>query len=446
MLSASGIIPGHKLLRPCYKFSAKTVESQTLDIAQLLFGQALRERGYYDIFLFDTEGNLVYTVFKELDYATNFMPNGGKWADTDLGNAFRAGLKAEKANTLTFFDFKPYAPSHGAPASFMSTPIFDEAGTKVGVLVFQMPIDMINSIMSEADGLGATGETMIVGADNLMRNDSRFTEKTNDILKTEIRAPAIEAALSGTATSGVTDTYRSMSLQIDAVPLTFHSTTWAIVAAQAVDEIGTPLVSMRNEMLLIGASLLALLTVIGFFISRSITRPITTLVADMSQLADGDTSVELQGADRGDEIGDMTKAVAVFRDNASDRVMLEADAEKTRNATEKRQTNIDALITSFRSEIQSLLEAVVTNAEQMNNTAKALTGTADETSGRASGAAEAAEEASVNVQTVAAAAEELAASIDEITRQVGQTKQVVDTANEATTSTSAKVSGLAEAV
>ena len=42
MLSASGIIPGHKLLRPCYKFSAKTVESQTLDIAQLLFGQALR--------------------------------------------------------------------------------------------------------------------------------------------------------------------------------------------------------------------------------------------------------------------------------------------------------------------------------------------------------------------------------------------------------------------
>ncbi len=47
----------------------------------------LEERGYYDVFLFSPEGDVVYTVFKELDYATNVL--SGQWKDTDLGNAFR---------------------------------------------------------------------------------------------------------------------------------------------------------------------------------------------------------------------------------------------------------------------------------------------------------------------------------------------------------------------
>lgn len=63
----------------------------------------LRDRGYYDIFLFYLEGNLIYTVFKELDYATNLLQ--GKWAKTDLGNAFRAALNSKKGDK-TFFDFK----------------------------------------------------------------------------------------------------------------------------------------------------------------------------------------------------------------------------------------------------------------------------------------------------------------------------------------------------
>jgi methyl-accepting chemotaxis protein len=83
------------------------------------FRQFLRERGYYDIFLFDTDGNLVYTVFEELDYATNL--NTGQWRDSDLGNAFRAAVQTGAGSDLHFFDFQSYAPSHGAPAAFVST-------------------------------------------------------------------------------------------------------------------------------------------------------------------------------------------------------------------------------------------------------------------------------------------------------------------------------------
>ena len=54
------------------------------------FDARLRQMGYYDIFLFDADGNLVYTVFKERDYATNLVT--GEWRDTDLGRAFRTAI------------------------------------------------------------------------------------------------------------------------------------------------------------------------------------------------------------------------------------------------------------------------------------------------------------------------------------------------------------------
>ena len=136
------------------------------------FRHFLRLRDYYDIFLFDTSGNLVYTVFKELDYATNL--NSGKYKDTDLGNAFRAAMQNSSVDKQSFFDFKPYAPSHGAAASFISQAIMED-GKVSGVLVFQMPIARINGVMQVAAGMGESGETYLVGADYLMRSDSRFS-------------------------------------------------------------------------------------------------------------------------------------------------------------------------------------------------------------------------------------------------------------------------------
>lgn len=90
------------------------------------FRQFLRARGYYDIFLFNLDGNLTYYVFKELDYATSL--NTGEWKDRDLGNAFRAAADASSPEKVSFFDFKPYGPSYGAPASFISKQIADGTG------------------------------------------------------------------------------------------------------------------------------------------------------------------------------------------------------------------------------------------------------------------------------------------------------------------------------
>ena len=405
------------------------------------FRTLLEERGYYDIFLFDMNANLVYTVFKERDYATNFV--SGEWAETDLGKVFRAARDASANDFITFEDFRPYKPSADAPASFMAKPIFAN-GQKVGVLAFQMPIDRINAIMNNVSGLGETGEAMIVGGDNLLRNDSKFSEE-NDILATTISSPVIAQALAGEPARGMIEGYRGEPFDAMATPFEYRGTTWAVAVMEADSEMEAPIVALRNTMLMIALGVLSLVGMIGFFFSRSITRPMSALTGRMGELANGNTDIDLSAASRGDELGAMARAVEVFRDNAIERARLEGMSEKERAAQAARQKKIEALIDGFRAEVASALDQVAAATTEMESTAGALASIADTTNEQAASAAAASEEASTNVQTVASAAEELAASIGEIDRQVEQTSEVVRRASDRATSTNSQVATLAEA-
>ena len=129
---------------------------------------ALRQFGLYDIFLIEPRnGTIVYTVFKELDFATSLV--SGPFAKSRLGDAFRAVLGARQVPAMVALsEFGEYLPSYNDQAAFLGTPIF-EGGKKIGVLVVQVPIDKINSVMTHEGkwkerGLGDTGETYLVSA------------------------------------------------------------------------------------------------------------------------------------------------------------------------------------------------------------------------------------------------------------------------------------------
>jgi len=156
-------------------------EGSAYDAAHRIYHPIIRsflERfGYYDIFLVDPDtGDIVYSVFKEVDFATSLL--SGPYKDTNFARTFLAARNAREGEFVRLVDFEPYYPSYNAPASFIASPIFD-GGEKIGVLVFQMPIERINNIMTSHQawrdvGLGESGETYIVGGDFLMRNQSRF--------------------------------------------------------------------------------------------------------------------------------------------------------------------------------------------------------------------------------------------------------------------------------
>ena len=406
------------------------------------FRKLLAERNYYDIFLFNTNGDLVYTVFKEDDFAMNFQTGGGKWASSDLGEAFRSAI-ASGAEDISFFDFKPYGPSFDAPASFISTPIMED-GLKIGALVFQMPIDEINRIMNASGGLGATGETVIVGADGLMRNDSRFTEH-NDILTTRLDSPVVSSALNGGAiVHGAVSLAGEPALQAGA-PFSFNGVNWAIVALQDEAEIQAPLNALRLTMLAIGFALFAVAALVGYMFAQTLTRPISRLLRAMSELANGRTKVSIDGASRADEIGEMSRAVLVFRENAVERARLEQGQQLERDRERQRQAHLEALVAEFRNVIARVLGAVSNGTQTMRQAASALSGAANAAVDQAGSARSASTTASSEVHSVAAAAEELAASIREIAEQANRAAAVVGRATEVAERTNREVASLSQA-
>lgn len=215
--------------------------------------------GYYDIFLVDNEtGHIVYSVFKEADYATSLIT--GPYKHTNFGRVFREAAASTDKGFVRLVDFESYNPSYTAPASFIATSIYDENDIKIGVLVFQMPVDKINIIMTGGqnwteDGLGRSGETYIVGEDYKMRSMSRFLIEDSDnyfkslsglgynqavinkikrlktcILLQDVETDAVKSALRGVTGIDIVKDYRGIPVLSSFTKLNIQDVNWVILS------------------------------------------------------------------------------------------------------------------------------------------------------------------------------------------------------------------------
>ncbi len=191
-------------------------------------------------------------------------------------------------------------------------------------------------------------------------------------------------------------------------------------------------------------ALLSLLAMWG--VAGGVAGPIKLMTSVMHRLAGGDTDVNVPAQDQKDEIGEMAKAVLIFRDNAIEvKRIKQEEVERERVLIEQRRREMNDLATSFEKSVGKIVVAVASEAAELQNNAKSLTETADATSRQASAVAAATEEASASVQTVASAAEELSASIGEINHQVDESTRVAQGAVQEVKKTDATVSTLSEA-
>lgn len=401
----------------------------------------LKERDYYDIFLFDTDGNLVYSVFKELDYATNL--NNGKWSKSGLGKVFRAAMKLPDSNSIAFEDFAPYAPSYGAPASFVGTPVYGAEGKLLGVLSFQMPIARINNIMQQRAGMGESGETYFVGQDFLMRSDSRFSEEST-ILKTKVDSPAVKAALKGDTGVDVVLDYRGIPVYSAYEPFEFYGTNMAVMAEIDEEEVLEPVVALGYVMLglVVGVAILGAL--IGMWYGLAIANPLNKAVTSLTSLSEGNLDVEIDLFDSDNSIGRITNAVVEFRQKLKNSEALEAEQRQQREQKEQRAKIISDKTGQFDEDVSSILETFSSASKQLITTATEMTNAADIANENCATVAEASTEASTNVSTVAAAAEELTATIQEISNQVTRAGDISANAVVESDNASGKVQGLAK--
>ncbi|MCA3643678.1 MAG: HAMP domain-containing protein [Methylobacterium sp.] len=173
--------------------------------------------------------------------------------------------------------------------------------------------------------------------------------------------------------------------------------------------------------------------------------PLRAMTGAMTKLADRQWQTEVPGTARKDEIGDMAKALLVFRDNGLEADRLTAATGAEQLAREQRRQRLEAAITEFESRAGMVMSTVVSASSELQAAAESLAGSAEETLQQSNSVAQSAEAATGNVQSVAAAGEELSASISEILRQARQSSEIATDAVHAAGTTDEKIQQLSQA-
>jgi methyl-accepting chemotaxis protein len=292
--------------------------------------------GYYDIFVIDVATDtVVYTVFKEIDFASHLDP--AKAAGDGLVRAY------EKAKTLTpgtvhFEDFAPYVASYDAPAAFASTPIVRN-GAVVAVLVFQLPVDRINALVNDEAGLGTTGSSYLVGADGLMRTQSRFTTSPT-IFKTKISTDAAVAALKGERGVGRYVGPAGKPVLGAWSPVKLAGLPWALVTEVDENEALASTTTMSWILLAVLIAALAVLTVIAARFASRLSSRVDVAVVHASAVARGEMNGEIV-VEGHDEIADMLEALRVMKTELFGRMLAEKnEALRIREALDNAAANI----------------------------------------------------------------------------------------------------------
>ena len=378
-----------------------------------IFDNFLIKFEYYDIFLVDSQtGNIVYSVFKELDYSTSLK--NGPFANTGIGEVFRKANQATSPEFVAISDFAPYPPSYEDPASFIASPIYD-GNDKIGVLIFQMPIDRINGIMTQQGnwkkaGFGDSEETYLVGKDYKMRSMSRFLiENKEDYLQAiagagvsnsvieaidakstsiglhPINTPGAKAALAGESGFAIFPDYRNVPVLSAYAPLAIEGLDWAILAEidreeafAAADQLSSQIVGLSA---FITVTLIGLATGVGMWFAGTITRPIIKLSNTLGEIErDSDLSLELDIRSK-DEIGAAANALnamlAKFRSSlgevANATSKLASAAEQSTVTTQQTSTSIQAQLAETELVATAMNEMTATVQEVANNAAATST-------------------------------------------------------------------------
>ena len=309
---------------------------------QPIYRNFVERFNYYDMFLIDAEtGNILYTVEKETDFATNIF--NGPYASSSLAEVVEKASKGRNRDFVAISDFEPYSASYGTPAAFIASPVFD--GSKlIGVLAFQLSIDEINSIMTSEqnwsqNGLGETGEIYLVGPGRGMRSTSRFfveqpetyfkavaaeglaKENTDSIKKLDttilnqiVDTPAIEQALDNQTGFEVVEDYRGVQTLSAYRPLELDGLNWVINAQIDTAEAFGPIKEFQRKVLLATAIIVLLVTLISSLLSYYFVRPIRTLIDGFRQVGKGSTDVKIKVKSK-DEFRELANSFNEMVDN-----------------------------------------------------------------------------------------------------------------------------------
>lgn len=424
-----------------------------------IFRALQRRFGYYDIFLVDDDGDVVYTVFKEVDFGTNLLD--GPFGDSGLADAVRSVLDARSSEAVAFSDFMPYRPSNDAPAAFLAAAVSSE-GRRIGAVAVQLSIDEINETMTGGrgwieEGFGATGETFLVGPDRLMRSDARgiiesvdaYVQVSEDagapsetiesmrrtgrtVLFQRIEDEAVRAALAGESGDRMILGRDGHPMLASYQPIDVFGTRWAVVSRIDRDEAFARADELRDTILGIGIAVLVVVLLVSVLAGRQLVAPITRLHRAMSGLEAGDYTVRVE---RGG--GRELSSLATAFNRVAATLGLKARMESANDRKDELIDEIASLTATQASgaiQVAGAVTEITAGSREIAKTAEELTVTMTEVDGIASQTAGQGAQGLESIRRVGSAmggvvgdAEQVSDHLGEIERRCEAMGQVVDT-------------------
>jgi len=291
--------------------------------------------GYRDIFLVDIEsGNVLFSVAKEADMGSNLKT--GIYADTALGKTFDEIRKSRDPYFVYISDFEHYKASFGEPAFFIGSTVFD-GDNFIGALIYQLNPEAIDRVMTdnkkwEQQGLGKTGESFLVGQDFKFRSSPRaFLENPDQYFKTlrakgvsqekidwikranspvliqEVKTEGARRSLAGQTGETQDIDYRGKLVLKSYQPIRIGKLEWGLVSKMDKAEALQGVRRLRDALLLLGAILIPLLTLMSLALARTFIQPIQRLIGATKQIIAGDSAVQVK-VDSADEFGELSSS------------------------------------------------------------------------------------------------------------------------------------------
>jgi len=348
------------------------------------FREIVTRFGFEDALLIDPQGTIVYSAYKGVDLGSNILT--GPYRGGLLTDAYTKAMRSNDVDYVGVTDFGDYQPAD-EPTAWMVSPVGSESRID-GVLALQFPISKINKLMTmdkrwEESGMGKTGETFIVGPDDLMRSDSRlFLEDpqrfVSDVVKagtppdvaqdairqkttTLVQPVATEAtrlAQQGQRGTLITRDYLGHQTLQAYGPVDIPGLHWTVIATIDTSEAFAPVAAFTRKLVLSTAVIIFVVCLAAMLLARLFVRPIRRLEAGAQRISSGDYDVNLPVLSR-DEFGELT---ATFND------MSRNLAIKDELLTEQRREN-DRLLLSLMPEpvVQRYREGEQTIAQDHQN-------------------------------------------------------------------------------
>jgi len=180
---------------------------------------------------------------------------------------------------------------------------------------------------------------------------------------------------------------------------------------------------------------------------RTIAQPIKDIAQKMSDLAAGDTTIAVDATDRGDEIGDISRALVVLRDavRANNEMAAEIKARDDREERLVREAAIRDKVEHYSIDLSATTAKLGDMTKRMAQSSEEMI--VQERRARADSdfARTASQQAASDVTSVANASEQLLTAIGEISRQAVESTDVVRQAVIETNSSSAEMTRLSAA-